>query len=102
MVLVLKVKDIFYNNSDHHGCPFKHFSGESLKSHLLSYRFKSVGLTTPQVNEILQLTQNHHYQLACTKLYELTRQTKEPVETVVNPSQFYQYSVQTDNVDKPQ
>ncbi|EGF81734.1 hypothetical protein BATDEDRAFT_2792, partial [Batrachochytrium dendrobatidis JAM81] len=53
---------------DAHGCPFRHFSQESLGT--MMQRLKVDGANA---QEVLQTAKNGHYQIACTKLFELTR-----------------------------
>eukprot|EP00842_Homolaphlyctis_polyrhiza_P006472 jgi/Hompol1/6826/HPOL_000294-RA len=56
------------STGDSHGCPFKHFSHENLGEMMTNMR---VG--DQSVHEILKITREGHYQLACTRLYEVTR-----------------------------
>jgi DNA primase large subunit len=88
------------STGDHHGCPFRHHGPESLRITLSSYQGPSgAKLTGDQVTEILDLVQGHHYQVACTKLFEMTRRTNTahgvaaPMETITYPSKFYEASI---------
>lgn len=53
---------------DTHGCPFRHYSPENLTSMLQNLHVNDV-----DVQEITRRSKESHYQLACTKLYEVTR-----------------------------
>lgn len=53
---------------DQHGCPYRHFSSDNLK-HLLLRE----GLADGQANEVTKLAKDGHYQIACTRVFELTK-----------------------------
>ncbi|KAF9179128.1 hypothetical protein BGZ50_007209 [Haplosporangium sp. Z 11] len=65
-------KSIIMNNApgpgDHHGCPFRHFSAPNLRAQLVSHQVDEF-----DTDDILRLVVNKHYQLACTRYYEVTR-----------------------------
>ncbi|RUS16956.1 DNA primase large subunit [Endogone sp. FLAS-F59071] len=69
------------STGDHHGCPFRHFSAQNTEQMLLRYR-----VAPAAVREVMELVQGKHYQIACTKFFELTR-PKEGVEGEGNPAQ---------------
>lgn len=69
------------STGDHHGCPFRHFSAQNTEQMLLRYR-----VAPAAVREVMELVQGKHYQIACTKFFELTR-PKEGVEGEGNPPQ---------------
>jgi DNA primase large subunit len=52
-------------SEDHHGCPFKNFSSSALKGELKAFQ-------RDQVDEIIQLVEGKHYQVACRKYFDLT------------------------------
>ena len=56
------------SSGDHHGCPFKHFGRDNLQSMLVHH-----GLNESNVRDVLELTRGGHYQVACTKYFEITR-----------------------------
>ena len=67
--------------ADNHGCPFKHFSKDSLKNALTGSNWginkmgsffdqKRTIEASQKVNEIVQLASDHHYQFACSKWME--------------------------------
>lgn len=49
------------------GCPFRHSDSENLERKLTAWKIPKV-----QIKEIVQLVEGQHYQLACTKYYEIT------------------------------
>ncbi|KAF9026511.1 hypothetical protein BGZ52_006614 [Haplosporangium bisporale] len=53
---------------DHHGCPFRHFSAPSLRAKLASKQVDEF-----DTEDILGLVSAKHYQIACTRYYEVTR-----------------------------
>lgn len=58
------------STGDHHGCPFKHFGKDNLQNMLYSH-----GLNDQGVRDVLELAKNGHYQVACTKYFEITNGT---------------------------
>jgi DNA primase large subunit len=71
-------------NGEKHGCPFRHYNTDNLRVLLTNVLNKSaaptgtandsgrLSTTTNSVNELLKMTQDGHYQVACTRLYEFT------------------------------
>ncbi|RHZ62245.1 hypothetical protein Glove_341g25 [Diversispora epigaea] len=80
--------------SENHGCPFRHFSEENMKATLIDNGIRN----TDQINNIITLVRDKHYQIACTKFYEITRnledlnEDKPVVETIQHPNQYYEAS----------
>ncbi|KAI9247866.1 Dna Primase, partial [Sporodiniella umbellata] len=73
---------------EHHGCPFRHSSDKSLEAQLFR---DNIGQS--QVDEIVGLVHNRHYQLACTRLFEVTHlDNKEKVDPIEHPNQYYELS----------
>lgn len=73
---------------EHHGCPFRHSSDRGLEAQL--YRDN---IAKPYVDEILGLAQNKHYQLACTRHFEVTHpENKEKIDPIEHPNQYYELS----------
>ncbi|KAI8915567.1 eukaryotic and archaeal DNA primase, large subunit-domain-containing protein [Gorgonomyces haynaldii] len=70
-----------------HGCPFRHFSAENLSSFLMSMRIKE-----SDCQEIVQKAQDHHYQIACTRLFEVMHETS--VDAIDHPNQWFDLSIQ--------
>ncbi|CAG8492731.1 7240_t:CDS:2 [Diversispora eburnea] len=81
--------------SENHGCPFRHFSEENLKATLIDNGIRN----TDQINNIITLVRDQHYQIACTRFYEMTRnledlnEDKPVVETIQHPNQYYEESI---------
>ncbi|CDS08326.1 hypothetical protein LRAMOSA02274 [Lichtheimia ramosa] len=83
------------STGDHHGCPFRHFSRGNLEAKL--YRDR---VSTIHVNEIMNLVENKHYQIACTRLYEVTHPDQtEKIDPIEHPNQYYEYSKKLANGD---
>ncbi|KAL7646441.1 UNVERIFIED_CONTAM: hypothetical protein RMT77_003354 [Armadillidium vulgare] len=72
---------------DCHGCPFKHNDSNILKQKLINYQVPG-----DIVNEILDLTSKHHYQIACQRYFEAKHHST--IESGVNhPNQYFEESV---------
>ncbi|KAF9153868.1 hypothetical protein BG015_002419 [Linnemannia schmuckeri] len=65
-------KSIIMNNApgpgDHHGCPFRHFSIPNLRAQLAAHHVDEF-----DTDDIIHKVQQRHYQIACTRYYEVTR-----------------------------
>ncbi|KAF9942500.1 hypothetical protein BGZ67_001482 [Mortierella alpina] len=65
-------KSIIMNNApgsgDHHGCPFRHFSAPNMRAQLAAHQVDEF-----DTEDIMRLVSNKHYQVACTRYYEVTR-----------------------------
>ncbi|KAK5646780.1 hypothetical protein RI129_005244 [Pyrocoelia pectoralis] len=85
-------------SGEHHGCPFKHFDATQLRQKLLEY-----GLSGTGIEEIMNLVKDTHYQIACTKYFELVHH--KPSKSVINhPNQYFDESneiLNSDNSKKP-
>lgn len=55
-------------SGDHHGCPFKHYSPDSLRDTLVNY-----GAQESNVSDIIKIAREGHFQVACTRFFEITR-----------------------------
>ncbi|KAF7721124.1 hypothetical protein EC973_005389 [Apophysomyces ossiformis] len=76
------------STGDHHGCPFRHFSIQNLEARLYKDR-----VATAHVNEIVNLVQDKHYQVACTRYYEVTHpECTEKIDTIQHPNQYFEMS----------
>ncbi|KAI9329735.1 eukaryotic and archaeal DNA primase, large subunit-domain-containing protein, partial [Obelidium mucronatum] len=53
---------------DHHGCPFRHANPEVLRSMVVK-----AGCGEATAVDVLRMAKEGHYQIACTKLFEVTR-----------------------------
>ncbi|KAI9483560.1 MAG: eukaryotic and archaeal DNA primase, large subunit-domain-containing protein [Benjaminiella poitrasii] len=73
---------------EHHGCPFRHFSSGNLEA-----RLRKDGINGNHVQEILELVREKHYQLACTRHFEVTYpDNKEKIDIIEHPNQYYELS----------
>ncbi|KAF9363010.1 hypothetical protein BGX34_005082 [Mortierella sp. NVP85] len=65
-------RQVIQNNppgpGDHHGCPFRYFSAQNLKATLAAHNVDEF-----DIHDITTLVQNRHYQIACTRYFEVTR-----------------------------
>jgi DNA primase large subunit len=66
------------SHGDNHGCPFKHFGRDNLHKMLIRHRLDDAGC-----QEVLQLAQAGHYQVACTKYFEITRGSRRLLKRLV-------------------
>ncbi|MFX8110473.1 hypothetical protein ABTK99_19410, partial [Acinetobacter baumannii] len=73
---------------DHHGCPFKH-SEESHLRKLLNLRNIDKGA----IEEIVTLANNHHYQVACTRVFAATHGGVLPEGVGNHPNAYFDQSV---------
>ncbi|KAF9100597.1 hypothetical protein BGX27_000324 [Mortierella sp. AM989] len=53
---------------DHHGCPFRHFSAPNMRATLAGHNVDDF-----DTEDIMNLVAGKHYQIACTRYYEVTR-----------------------------
>lgn len=83
---------------EYHGCPYKHAGSTDRLSSMLALYTGPGGskLNASQISDVAALAGASHYQLACTRVFEMTRPVKTgspPVETVTYPHKFYEASV---------
>ncbi|XP_020623549.1 DNA primase large subunit-like [Orbicella faveolata] len=74
---------------DHHGCPFRHTDADLLRQRLAAYRVPKKG-----IDEIMEFVKESHYQLACTRYYELTHGVTAS-SAVHHPNQYFDESHQS-------
>ncbi|XP_049368369.1 probable DNA primase large subunit isoform X5 [Solanum verrucosum] len=68
---------------DHHGCPYRHFSEENLRTALTRMRVGNRAL-----EDVIDKVRNRHYQLACTLTFEAVHGSS--CDAGVNhPNQYY-------------
>lgn len=83
---------------EYHGCPFKHAGSVDRLSNMLALYTgpNGVKLNGQQIKEVASLAmEGSHYQLACTRVFEITRPTnKGPIETVTYPHKYFEASLQ--------
>jgi len=68
-------------NNPEYVCPFKVFKPEELRNEIRSYGGGS-GFEEADVQEILDLAKNHHYQIACRKFFEVSHEVKKRANNV--------------------
>lgn len=102
------------STGDHHGCPFKHFGEDRLRALLSHLRLPGARLgekaitNSAYIDEIMNLVKDHHYQIACTRLFEITRKiaANSPgglvlESAILHPHQFFEWSIQHANAAGP-
>ncbi|GFS36961.1 DNA primase large subunit [Trichonephila inaurata madagascariensis] len=87
---------------EHHGCPFKHSDQSHLKQ-----RLQSLNISNSAIDNILDLSTRGHYQIACTRLFEVTHHDTSVDQGISHPNQYFEESqkllsgVKKDRVVKP-
>lgn len=82
--------------TDNHGCPFRHFSTSNLEARLLRDN-----ISRTHVDQILTFARDRHYQLACTKHYEVTHpEDKTRMDAITHPNQYYEASRSLDDPEE--
>lgn len=76
------------SHGDHHGCPFKHFSRDNLAAMLRTH-----GLEEDSTSEVVELASKNHFQVACTKYFEITRGKFDPHKALGQNSDTTQASL---------
>jgi DNA primase large subunit len=76
------------SSGETHGCPFRHYSAGNLEATL----YKD-NISTNHVNEIMTLIQGSHYQLACTKYFEVTHPDHDKIDVIEHPNAYYELSL---------
>ncbi|CAO3624735.1 unnamed protein product [Cunninghamella echinulata] len=79
------------STGEYHGCPFKHSTRSSLETRL--YKDK---IPPQHVKEVLDLVQGQHYQLACTKYFEITHPQHEKIDPIEHPNAYYELSIEAE------
>ncbi|KAJ9060589.1 DNA primase subunit pri2 [Entomophthora muscae] len=80
----------------HHGCPFKNFSPDRIRAEV---RAQNATVTNSEVEELVGLVTAKHYNIACSKYFELTHPPSAPqsgptalTEPITHPNQFFELS----------
>ncbi|CAO3644859.1 unnamed protein product [Cunninghamella blakesleeana] len=76
------------STGEYHGCPFKHSTHSSLET-----RLQKDQIPSKHINEILDLVRGQHYQVACTRYFEITHPQHEKIDTIEHPNAYYELSV---------
>uniref|UniRef100_A0A182Q9B7 DNA primase large subunit n=1 Tax=Anopheles farauti TaxID=69004 RepID=A0A182Q9B7_9DIPT len=69
-----------------HGCPFKNLDASSLKMKLTGY-----GLSAIDADDVAGYAAKGHYQIACSKYFEVSHETKLD-EGINHPNQYFELS----------
>lgn len=69
---------------DHHGCPFRHSSPDSL-----AVTLASKGVPSPGIGEVLELVRGSHYQVACMRYFHLTHAGADTDLVVNHPNEYF-------------
>ncbi|CAG8526603.1 16474_t:CDS:10 [Funneliformis caledonium] len=82
------------NSGQIHGCPFREFSQSNLRSKLVQMGVRN----EEHIREILSLTEREHYQVACTKYFEITKgllddNDENIIETIEHPNEYLKASI---------
>ena len=85
----MKVISSTPGSGEHHGCPYKTFSESNLRAQL-----QQLHISGSDQRQGLDLSKNHHYQLACGKVFQLTHNGVSADEGINHPNQFYDLSRQ--------
>jgi len=73
---------------DHHGCPYRHSDTELLKQ-----RLQSLHVSGAEAEEVLDLTKQGHYQLACGRFFEIKNKVDWKFSPQ-HPNQYFDASLQ--------
>jgi len=75
-------------SDENHGCPFRHYSEPALRSALES----TMGVSGMDLNDVMSLVKGNHLQVACTRVFEITRGLKRGEglrgETIEHPNVY--------------
>ncbi|XP_001639500.2 DNA primase large subunit [Nematostella vectensis] len=71
---------------DCHGCPYRHTDPDLLRQHLARHKLGKEGL-----DEIMKLVKETHYQLACTRFFEVTHNVSG-LSAFNHPNQYFEES----------
>ncbi|CAF0804733.1 unnamed protein product [Didymodactylos carnosus] len=75
--------------NEYHGCPYRHWDPNTLKQRLST----NYGIHDEQVlNEIVDRSQNHHYQIACQIYFEYQHNVKNHGIGINHPNQYFNES----------
>ncbi|CAB4422260.1 unnamed protein product [Rhizophagus irregularis] len=83
------------NSGEIHGCPFREFSQPNLRAKLVQMGVRN----DEHIREILNLAEEEHYQVACTKYFEITKGLLDKnndsiiIETIEHPNEYLNASV---------
>jgi len=73
---------------ENHGCPFRAFSADNLRA-----KMRAFNVPDANISEILTLVQNQHYQIACTRYYEITHKAEVQIDIINHPNSYFDQSM---------
>jgi DNA primase large subunit len=76
------------STGDHHGCPFKHFNADRLRTYLQSHR-----VTESTIQEILDLIRQQHFQIACARYFEAVHKIEGQMDIIPHPNDYFDRSL---------
>lgn len=83
------------STADHHGCPFKHFNVDNLRSTLQSHH-----VMERTIQDIIDLVRHQHFQIACTRYFEAIHKIDEQMEIIAHPNEYFDRSLKLSKADK--
>ena len=69
---------------DCHGCPFKHYDADNLERQLLAWKIPKI-----QAKEMVSLSSDNHFQIACTKYFEVVHKMEDIGFGLSHPNQYF-------------
>ncbi|XP_064606726.1 DNA primase large subunit-like [Liolophura sinensis] len=72
---------------DCHGCPYRHIDTE-----LLIQKLRNNGMSKDGIDQVMQYVKGGHYQMACTRTFELSHQVEPSSFSVQHPNQYFEES----------
>lgn len=82
----LKIINTSVGPGENHGCPFKHYDVNNLRQKLQSYN-----LSVSDISEVVDLSSRGHYQLACTRYFEITHNVHN-AKGINHPNLYFEES----------
>ncbi len=76
---------------DFHGCPYRDAAPENLKLQL------STVIPESNFPEVMNLVKDRHYQVACTRVFEISSKVEGIIEPIVHPNQYFEMSYAVEN-----
>lgn len=71
--------------NEYHGCPYRHWDIPTLKQRLAN----NYDVNEETINEIIEKTKQHHYQIACQIFFEYQHKVKNYGVGINHPNQYF-------------
>jgi len=71
--------------NEHHGCPYRHWDIQTLKQRLAN----NYDINEETINDIIDKTKQHHYQIACQIFFEYQHKVKNYGVGINHPNQYF-------------